>query len=190
MVPKPGFAAGWVMGTMAHYRAAIAGLLLCCALTAYGGGTARPDRADAEARLAAAEELFGPESAEVILSLRLAILVLESENQGRQGRLIESNNILYKALSLAQNATTIGPPEQANVLDRLAANEARRGLVMQAGAFTKKALKLRGQHYGKDSLEYSSALLTAANADRRRLTRPCRPAPSPSAGRPCRRKPG
>lgn len=96
-------------------------------------------------------------------SVRLAVLVLEGENLSRQGRVTESNDVLVKALSLARSTTTIGLPEQADVLDRLAANEGRRGEVMRAGTFTRDALRLREKHYGKDSLEYAGALITAAN---------------------------
>ena len=96
-------------------------------------------------------------------SLRLAVLVLQSENFVRQNRLLESNEVLYKALSLSRSTTTIDALEQADVLDRLAANESRRGEVVRAGDFTKNALKLREKHYGKSSFEYSSALLKAAD---------------------------
>lgn len=96
-------------------------------------------------------------------SLRLAVLVLESDSLARQGRLRDSNDLLYKAQDLARSTTTIGLEEQANVLDRLAANEGRRGLVMRASAFNRDALKLREKLYGKDSLAFGSALLNAAN---------------------------
>ena len=96
-------------------------------------------------------------------ALRLAVLVLESDSLARQGRLRDSNEVLYKAQKLARSTTTIGLEEQANVLDRLAANEGRRGLVMRASSFNRDALKLREQLHGKDSLQYGSALLNAAN---------------------------
>ena len=96
-------------------------------------------------------------------SLRLAVLVLQSENLLRQGQLKASNDILYKALSLARSTTTIDPVEQADVLDRLAANEGRGGQISRAGTFSNDALKLRGEQYGKNSLEYASALLRTAD---------------------------
>jgi hypothetical protein len=96
-------------------------------------------------------------------ALGLAVLVLESDSLARQGRLRDSNDVLYKAQKLARSTTTIGLEEQANVLDRLAANEGRRGLVMRASSFNRDALKLREKLYGNDSLQYGSALLNAAN---------------------------
>lgn len=96
-------------------------------------------------------------------SLRLAVLVLDSECLARQGKVAESNQVLYDALDLARKTSTIGPLEQANVLDRLAANEGRRGLVTRANNYTSDALELRGKHHGKDSIGYANALLNAAD---------------------------
>jgi tetratricopeptide (TPR) repeat protein len=96
-------------------------------------------------------------------SLRLAVFVLQSENLVRQGQLKPSTDILYKALSLARSTTTIDPGEQADVLDRLAANEGRRGDIQRASTFSNDALKLRADQYGKNSLEYAGALLRTAD---------------------------
>lgn len=96
-------------------------------------------------------------------SLRLVVLVLQSENLVRQGNLQASNDVLYKALSLARSTTTISPVEQADVLDRLATNEGRRGQIARAGSFLNDALKLRKKQNGKNSLEYASALLRTAD---------------------------
>lgn len=95
-------------------------------------------------------------------ALRLRVMLLQSDGLVRLGRLGDSNAILYKALDLANNATTIGPLERANVLERLAANEGRRGRLVRASAYVGDALELRKEHFGADSPEYAAALLRAA----------------------------
>ncbi len=79
------------------------------------------------------------------------------------GRLAESNEVLYDALDLARKSAAIGPLEEANVLERLAANEGRRGRVDRGTGFTNDALKLRQRHFGKDSPEFAAALLRTAD---------------------------
>lgn len=91
--------------------------------------------------------------------LRLRVLILQSDRLVGLSRLEDSNQVLYKALDLARSTAAIGPLEQANVLERLAANEARRGQVTRAKSFVNDALKLRERHFGKDSPEFAAALL-------------------------------
>lgn len=96
-------------------------------------------------------------------NLQLRVMILESDMLGRLGRLSDSNQVLYKALKLARGSEAIGPLSHANVLDRLAANEGRRGLVTRGSTYSNDALKLREKHYGKDSPDYAAALLKTAN---------------------------
>ncbi|MBL8201760.1 MAG: tetratricopeptide repeat protein [Chromatiales bacterium] len=96
-------------------------------------------------------------------ALRLRVLILQSDLLVRLGRLADSNKVLYEALDLSRRATSISPLEQANVLERLAANEGRRGRATSASSYVSDALALRGKHFGKDSPEYAAALLRAAD---------------------------
>lgn len=95
--------------------------------------------------------------------LSLRVLVLQSDLLVRLGRLADSNKVLYEALDLSRRATSISPLEQANVLERLAANEGRRGRVSSSNAYVSDALELRGKYFGKDSPEYAAALLRSAD---------------------------
>ncbi|MDP2324922.1 MAG: tetratricopeptide repeat protein [Gammaproteobacteria bacterium] len=96
-------------------------------------------------------------------ALRLRVLILQSDRLVGLGRLADSNQVLYKALDLARSTTAIGPLAQANVLERLAANEARRGRASRARSFATDALKLREKHFGKNSPEFAAALLRMAD---------------------------
>lgn len=96
-------------------------------------------------------------------ALRLRQLVLQGDLFVRQGRLADSNEALYAALELARSTPSISPLEQANVLERLAANEGRRGRITRASAYVGDALELRGKHFGEDSPEYAAALLRSAD---------------------------
>lgn len=94
---------------------------------------------------------------------RLQSLVLHADSLAGQARLRESNEALYAARTLAQNTTTIGRLEQAMILDRLVANEGRRGAVGRANDYAKSALKLREKEYGSNSLEFADSLIRLAN---------------------------
>lgn len=96
-------------------------------------------------------------------ALRLRVLVLQSERLARTMKLTESNKLLEQALDLARNTTTIDPIEQANILERLAANQTRRGQILRANAYVNEALQLREKRFGRDSPEFAGALLRAAD---------------------------
>jgi hypothetical protein len=96
-------------------------------------------------------------------TLRIRVLILQSDRLVRVGRLADSNQALYEARKLARSSEAIGPLTEANILDRLAANEARRGRVTMGNSYTSDALKLREKHYGKDSPEFAAALLKSAD---------------------------
>lgn len=96
-------------------------------------------------------------------TLRLRVLILQSDRLVRLGRLADSSEVLQQALELARGSAALGPLSQANVLDRLAANEGRRGRLARGNIYTSDALKLREKHHGRNSPEFAAALLRSAD---------------------------
>lgn len=132
-------------------------------LVALASATLRQgDVAAAERMLTRADRLLD-QHADHDRSLRLAVLLLMSECRAASGQLADSNKLLYQALDLSRTTSTIGPLEQASVLDRLAANDGRRGQITRANNYTSDALELRRKHHGEGSLAYANALLNAAD---------------------------